>query len=140
MFAPTERLTAEQVARVCTGIWQIELVLEEVKSHFGLEGMPSRKLHIVEVLLYATLVTLVVSRRLLRAVRPALRGRPYAVPGGRWATIFAAVAMAILDVLLAPAHLSPDITRRTEAMLLHEALDPDLWRRALLARVEHRAA
>jgi IS4 transposase len=136
---PAERLTAEQVARVYTGRWQIELVFKEMKSHYGLEGVPSRKPHIVEALLYATLVTLVVSRRLLRAVRQALHGRPHAVPEGRWAAIFAAVSSAILDVLLAPARLARDLARRTETMLLQEALDPNLSRRLLLARVENGA-
>ena len=134
------RLTAEQVARVYAGRWQIELVFKEMKSHFRLEGLPSRKPHIVEALLYATLVTLVVSRRLLRAVRQALRGRPHAVPEGRWAAIFAAAAAAILDLLLAPARLARDLARWTETMLLHEAGDPNRSRHLLLARVENGAA
>jgi len=134
------RLTAEQVARVYAGRWQIELVFKEMKSHYRLEGLPSRKPHIVEALLYATLVTLVVSRRLLRAVRQALRGRPHAVPEGRWAAIFAAAAAAILDLLLAPARLARDLARWTETMLLHEAGDPNRSRHLLLARVENGAA
>jgi len=134
-----ERLTAEEVARVYTGRWQIELLFKEMKSHYGLEGVPSRKPPIVEALLYATLVTLVVSRRLLRAVREALRGRPHAVPEGRWAAIFAAAASSILDLLLVPARLARGLARWTEAMLLHEAVDPNLSRQLLLARVENGA-
>ena len=110
-----------------------------MKSHYGLEGVPSRKPHIVEALLYATLVTLVASRRLLRAVREALRGRPHAVPEGRWAAIFAGAAGSILDLLLAPARLIRDLAKRTEWMLLHEAVDPNLSRPSLLARVENGA-
>lgn len=134
---PPARLTAEQVARVYAGRWQIELLFKEMKSHYRLEGLPSRKPHIVEALLYATLVTLVVSRRLLRAVRQALRGRPHAVPEGRWAAIFAATSAPILDLLLAPARLARDLARWTETMLLHEARDPNLSRQLLLARVEN---
>jgi IS4 transposase len=134
---PPERLTAEQVARVYAGRWQIELLFKEMKSHYRLEDLPSRKPHIVEVLLYATLVTLVVSRRLLRAVRQALRGRPHTVPEGRWAAIFAAVSSAILDLLLAPARLARYLARWTEGMLLREAGDPNLSRPSLLARVEN---
>jgi hypothetical protein len=112
-------------------------LFKEMKSHYGLEGVPSRKPHIVEALLYATLVTLVVSRRLLRAVREALRGRPHAVPEGRWAAIFAAAASSILDLLLVPARLARGLARWTETMLLHEAVDPNLSRQLLLARVEN---
>ena len=136
---PPERLTAEQVAVVYTGRWQIELLFKEMKSHYGLEGVPSRKPHIVEALLYATLVTLVVSRRLLRAVRHALRGRPHAVPEGRWAAIFAAVSSSILDLLLAPACFARASAPWIEAMLLREALDPNLSRQLLIARVENGA-
>jgi len=136
---PPERLTAEQVARVYAGRWQIELLFKEMKSHYRLEDLPSRKPHIVEALLYATLVTLVVSRRLLRAVRQALRGRPHAVPEGRWAAIFATVSSAVLDLVLAPARLARDLARWTEAMLLREAVDPNLSRRSLLACVENGA-
>lgn len=136
---PPERLSAEQVARIYAGRWQIELLFKEMKSHYRLEDLPSRKLHIVEALLYATLVTLVVSRRLLRAVRQALRGRPHAVPEGRWAAIFAAVSSTLLDLLLAPARLARGLARGTEAMLLREAGDPNLSRQLLLARVENGA-
>ncbi len=133
------RLTAEQVARVYAGRWQIELLFKEMKSHYRLEDQPSRKPHIVEALLYATLVTLVVSRRLLRAVREALRTRQRVVPEARWAAIFAAVSSAILDLLLAPARLARASAGRVEAMLLHEAVDPNLSRQSLLARVENGA-
>ena len=132
---PPERLTAEEVARVYACRWQIELVFKEMKSHYRLEDMPSRKAHIVEALLYAAVVTLLVSRRLLRAVRQALRGRQRVVPEGRWAAIFAAVSGAILDLVLAPAHLARASARWIEAMLLHEAVDPNLSRQLLLARV-----
>lgn len=136
---PPERLTAEQVARVYAGRWQIELLFKEMKSHYRLEDLPSRKPHIVEALLYATLVTLVVSRRLLRAVRQTLQGRPHAVPEGRWAAIFGTVSSAVLDLVLAPARLARDLARWTEAMLLHEAVDPNRSRRLLLACVENGA-
>jgi hypothetical protein len=134
---PPERLTAEQVAVIYTGRWQIELLFKEMKSHYGLEGVSSRKPHIVEALLYATPVTLVASRRLLRAVRVALRGRPHAVPEGRWGVIFAGAAGSILDLLLAPARLVRVLAKRTEWTLLHEAADPNLSRPSLLARVEN---
>ena len=109
----------------------------EMKSYYWLGDVPSRKPHIVEVPLYATLTTLVVSRRLLQAVREALRQRQRIVPEGRWAAIFTAVSTAILELVLAPAHLSREAAKRIEGMLLNEAIDPNLSRQLLLARVEN---
>lgn len=134
---PPERLTAEDIARVYTSRWQIELLFKELKSYYRLGDIPSRKTHIVEALLYATLTTLVVSRRLLHAVREALRQRQRIIPEGRWAAIFTTVSAAILDLVLAPAHLAGHTAKWTEAMLLHEAIDPNLSRQLLLARVEN---
>lgn len=134
---PPDRLTAEEVARVYACRWQIELLFKEMKSSYRLEDIPSRKPHIVEALLYATLATLVVSRRLLRAVREGLRGRQRIIPEGRWAAIFATVAAAILDLLLAPAHLARASAKWIEGMLLHEAIDPNLSRQLLVARIEN---
>ena len=136
---PPDRLTAEQVARVYTCRWQIELLFKEMKSYYRLGDIPSRKPHIVEALLYATLTTLVVSRRLLHAVREALRRRQRVIPEGRWAAIFATVCAVILDLVLAPAHLAREAAKRIEGMLLNEAIDPNLSRQLLLARVENGA-
>ena len=136
---PPARLSAEQVARVYACRWQVELLFKEMKSSSRLEDLPSRKPHIVEALLYATLVTLVVSRRLLRVVREALRGRQRVVPEGRWAAIFSGVSTLILDLVLAPARLARASARWIEAMLLHEAIDPNLSRQLLVARVENGA-
>ena len=134
---PPDRLGAEEVARVYACRWQIELLFKEMKSYYRLGDIPSRKPHIVEALLYATLTTLVVSRRLLQAVREALRQRQRIVPEGRWAAIFTTVSTAILELVLAPAHLARAAAKRIEGMLLHEAIDPNLSRQLLLARVEN---
>ena len=134
---PTERLTAPQVAAVYGARWQIELLFKEMKSYYRLEDMPSRKAHVVETLLLASVVTMLASRRLLRAVREKLRGVKGGVPEGRWAAVFASVATQILDLLLAPARLARATARWLEAMLIHEAIDPNISRQLLLARVQN---
>ena len=132
-----EKLTASEVASVYGARWQIELLFKEMKSYYRLEDMPSRKAHVVETLLLASVVTMLASRRLLRAVREKLRGARGAVPEGRWAAVFAAAASQILDLLLAPARFARATARWLEAMLLHEALDPNVSRQLLLARVQN---
>jgi len=134
---PAERLSAGQVALVYRGRWQIELLFKEMKSHYRLEGMPSGKKHIVETLLFASVVTLLASRRLLQAVRHKLRGGKRSVTGGRWAAVFCSVAGQILDLVVAPAKIAGAMARWLEAMLLHEAVDPNVSRQLLMARVQN---
>lgn len=134
---PIQRLAATEVAAVYGARWQIELMFKELKSCYRLEDMPSRKPHVVETLLLASVVTMLASRRLLRAVRERLRSLKGQVPEGRWAELFAAVASQILDLILAPAPLARAMARWLEAMLLHEALDPNLSRQLLLRRVQN---
>lgn len=134
---PAERLTAAQVASVYGARWQIELLFKEMKSYYRLEDMPSRKPHVVETLLLASVVTMLASRRLLRSVREKLRGAKGRVPEGRWAALFASVASQILDILLTPARHARAMARWLEAMLLHEALDPNVSRQLLLERIQN---
>ncbi|MGH2670930.1 MAG: transposase, partial [bacterium] len=134
---PADRLSASQVASVYGARWQIELLFKEMKSYYRLEDMPSRKAHVVETLLLASVVTMLASRRLLQCVRDKLQGRKGEVPEGRWAAVFVSVASQILDLLLAPARLARATARWLEAMLLHEAIDPNLSRQLLLARVQN---
>jgi putative transposase len=67
-------------------------VLKELKSHYRIEDLPSRKREIVEALVYAAVLTLVVSRRLLAAVRAKLRSKRERLPEQRWAQVFAALS------------------------------------------------
>ena len=134
---PAERLSASQVAAAYAARWQIELLFREMKSSYGLEQMPSRKRHIVETLLYATVVTLLVSRRLLRAVREKLKATQRHAPEERWGAIFKEVSQAVLDIVLAPDRLATELSRKLESMLIHEAVDPNKSRRPLLQRVEN---
>ncbi len=134
---PAERLSASQVAVAYRSRWQIELLFKEMKTHYRLEHMPSRKKHIVEVLLLASVVTLLASRRLLHVVRAKLADARRSIPEGRWAAVFASVASQILHLLLAPAQLARALARWLEPMLIHEAVDPNLSRQLLMARVQN---
>ena len=135
-----DSLDAHAVAQTYAARWQIELIFKELKSHYRLDELPTRKAHIVETLLLGAVITLLVSRRLLQAVRERLRRTPYKMPEQRWGAIFAAAAPAILDVVLLPPRVSKVIARRLESMLLHEAPDPNRSRQLLIERVESGAA
>ena len=65
-----DSLDAQCVAQTYAARWQIELIFKELKSHYRLDELPTSKAYIVETLLLGAVITLLVSRRLLR--------RPYA--------------------------------------------------------------
>jgi len=48
--------------------WEVELLFRELKTQYGLDEFDTTKKHIVEILLYAALLSLVVSRDLLNLV------------------------------------------------------------------------
>jgi putative transposase len=133
---PAEKLSVRQVATVYACRWEIELLFKEMKSDYRLDEVHTSKRHIVETLLYASVLTLLVSRNLLRAVREKLRSTGRTVPEGRWGAVFAEFAAGILALMLAPVELARGLAVWLEATLLHEALDPNLSRALLRERVE----
>ena len=135
-----DSLDAPSVAQTSAARWQIELIFKELKSHYRLDELPTSKAHIVETLLLGAVITLLVSRRLLQAVRERLTRTAYKMPEQRWAALFAGAATTILDIVVLPARGSRVIARRLESMLLHEAPDPNRSRRLLIERVESSAA
>jgi putative transposase len=133
---PEDRVFAEDVGIVYTLRWQIELLFKELKTHFRLEDIPSRKAVVVEALLYAALLTLVASRRVLAAVRQHLRRSDDALPTQRWAAIFVSVARELLIIVTRRLDRVRGDLREVTRMLLHEAVDPNRKRNGLLRAVE----
>src|SRR5690606_21601235 len=97
---------------------------------------PSSKRHVVEALLYAALVTLVVSRALLAELRKKLGKLGSRVPDERWAALFAALARDILKIVLRRSAEAHALARDLDRTLLHEAVDPNARRALLRQRVE----
>jgi len=136
---PVDKLSAEDVARVYTARWLVEMAFKQLKSHYRLDQMPSSKRHIVEALLYAALITMMASRVLLDYVRSRLRAElADRLPDDRWAAIFSAAAQEILALLVRSAVQAKVLAPFVQAMLLKEAVDPNRRRLRLLARVEQR--
>ena len=135
-----DSLDTDAVAQTYGARWHIELIFKELKFHYRLDVLPTRKAHIVETLLLGAVITLLVSRQLLQAVGERLRRTPYKMPEQRWAAIFAAAGPAILEFVVLPPRVSKVIASRLESMLLHEAPDPDRSLKLLVERVESGAA
>ena len=68
-----DSLDAQSVAQTYAARCQIELIFKELKSHYRLDELHTSKAHIVETILVGAVITLLVSRRLLQAVRERLR-------------------------------------------------------------------
>jgi IS4 transposase len=121
---PADRLDAEDIARVYRARWEVELIFKELKSHYQLDRLPSTKAHIVEALIYTAILTLIVSRKMLVALR-RLRGvGANRTPERRWTIAFPSCAARLLDLLLDPSS-APALWRRLEEFLTREFLDPN---------------
>jgi IS4 transposase len=136
---PVEKLAAEDIRATYALRWQIELLFKELKHHYRIDQMPSRNRHVVEALLYAAILTLVVSRRLLALVRAALAVAAERVPVQRWAALLEALSGELLQIATRPPRELATLLRRVSATLLHEAIDPNAHRPGLLADVEGRS-
>jgi IS4 transposase len=134
---PVEKLTAEDIRSTYALRWEIELLFKELKSHYRLEDLPSRKQVVVESLLYAAILTLVVSRKLLHYVKRKLGEQGERVPTQRWAAVVASVAQELLMLVTRPPREVNWLEKHVTTTLLHEAVDPNVGRPGRLARVEN---
>ena len=127
-------IRAEEVGKLYSARWTIELVFRELKSCYQLESIPSRKSHVVEAFLYASLLTLLASRTLLLAVRRwgALGERR--TPVERWARLFVSAALDLLALVLDSVAMARIRERPLLQFFLAEAPDPNVNRRPLSER------
>lgn len=122
---PQDRLSAEDIGKTYAVRWEIEILFRQLKSQFRLEDMPSAKKEAVHALLYATLLTLAVSRAFFHALRrrcPETAGR---MPAERWSIVFAALAQSLLALILSSRRRGKRRERDLVSFMLHEAIDPN---------------
>ena len=119
-------LTPSDLALTYRLRWQVELLFKELKSHYRLGELPSSRKEIVEGLIYTAVLTLIVSRVLLAALRAALPRNRW-IPELRWAALFTACAPEILRQLMSQLGHRPR-DKSIWQLLLYEATDPNLGR------------
>lgn len=134
-IAPAD-LSAEHVQRTYALRWTVELLFRQMKEHYRLEDLPSRKPEVVKALVYAGALTMLVSRVLLDAVRQALGSGTERLKEQRWAAIFSTIAADLLLLLSNPPRETVALQRTLCRLLLHEAPDPNVKRLSLLQAVE----
>jgi len=123
-------LSAEEIAKLYTARWHVELIFKELKSRYGIDILPTRNPEIVEALLWVGILTLLVSRKVYWLVCEHNLERAVRYTHLRWATIFAERANRLRDSVLAYAGLNPDIMDHL-GVYESQALDPNVNRTRL---------
>ena len=131
---PPETAPAEEIGKLYSSRWSIELLFREMKSCYHLESMPSRKAHVVEAFLYLAVITVLVSRTVLGAVRRWARLEDRRIPMERWARLFVSAAPTLLAIVLDPARQAKIRERHLLPFLVTEAPDPNVSRLSLIER------
>jgi IS4 transposase len=116
--------------------WSVELVFKELKSGYRLDQITSRQPQIVEALLYAAVLTLIVSRRLLALLARLVSTGVERVTAGRWWRLLSDYAQEILLLIVRPRREVNGVARDLIATLVHELVDPHTTRRSLFRSIE----
>jgi len=95
---PREELLPRDIATLYRCRWEVELLFRELKSRYELDEFDTTKQHVVEILVYAALLTLLVSRELLDLVSEHAADEAV-FPSERWAATFRSHAQLILHEL-----------------------------------------
>ena len=127
-----EVLSAEEVAELYGCRWEIELVFKELKSQYALDRVNTTNRSVAEALIWASLLTLVVSRRLHSEIRSRLKEEVRArYPPGRRGIAFREQSGKILELLmiqLRKKRVYPEPMLELARALMARALDPNAGR------------
>ena len=134
---PFERFSAKEVAAVYRARWTVELLFKSLKSDFALDQIASKKKPVALALIYAAILTWLVSRELLLAIRKLCQRAGREVPAARWTRLVRAQAASLLLIAVVPPRQSRNLERRVEAVLVAEAPSPHRTRPSLLPEVEN---
>jgi putative transposase len=131
---PRKEFSASQIATLYRARWEVELLFRELKSRYALEEFDTSKEHIVKIQITAALLTLVVSRAILRVLvdHAEERGEDVSFPTERWATTFRSYAQLILMELADLYGFPPP---NIPELLYQEAKQPSSGRNTLLEEV-----
>lgn len=118
---PPDRLSAEDIARCYSLRWQVEVLFKSLKHHCHLDHLPSGKPHIVQCLIWASILCAIASHRLMDAVRRRVAADRI-IPLLRWTALFSRLAGDMLQLLL---NGDDALATRLLSTLVHEAPDPN---------------
>ena len=99
----------------------MELLFKAMKSHGHLDQLPSGKKCVVECLVWASVLTLLASQALYRAIRQLIEP-DRAMPLLRWASTVASIASELLALII---RRDPSNERALRRYLVYNAPDPN---------------
>ena len=131
---PRDRFEPEKISTLYRARWVVELLFRELKSRYSLGEFKTEKAHIVEIQVLAALLTLVVSRAILRAFveHAEDHDEECVFPTERWAATFRSLAQLILMEIAAGYGYPPP---NLGTLLYREAKQPAPSRLTLLEEV-----
>ena len=92
---PYDMIGSHDIAKIYRVRWEIEMIFKELKSFFRLHEFPTRKAEIVEVLIYAAILSLVLNRKILSALRLSAGIAPSKTPERHWTARFTGIAFTL---------------------------------------------
>lgn len=134
---PVEMLSAQEVAAIYSARWTVELLFRELGQRHRLKDMPSANRHVVEALIYGSLLSLIASRRLMLCLKLRLVDEQSArLPHERTAAVFERLAPQLLALIVAPHYWHAFHSEHLEDIARRHAVDPHKTRPLLLERVD----
>ena len=123
-------LNAKDIAKLYGARWDIELMFKELKSRYALDVLETKNVHIIEALIWTSMLTLIVSRRIYSLVKnstsyPKKMARYTQL---RWSKIFAQKAADLLTVILHRCGIQRTF-ETTMSVYQNQALDPHVNRK-----------
>lgn len=116
-----EQLTAEQIADAYRLRWQVELLFREMKGVHRLEEIPGENPVMVEAMIYASILSALVTRRLLSSIRRALDIEEARLPHEQGARLIQNYAQMLLLIVAKPRHAIRDLETAIAKLMLEAA-------------------
>jgi IS4 transposase len=127
-----EQLSAEDVALLYRARWSIEMVFKELKRLYKLDEIPSNKPVVIKSLVMVSMLTLVISHRILNLMRSMAPEKSERFTPLRWAELFYSSAPDLLKQVLAFEGIELDAFTLM-MFYMGEGIDPNVNRERLLS-------
>ena len=132
---PVDMLAAEDIGNTYRARWEIELIFKELKSGYRMDQITSSRKAVAESMIYAAVLTLLVSRKLFRSVCNALGDLASRATAGRWSRLLSSYAQELQLLVIRPPREARFLRGLFET-IVYEVVDPHTNRRPLILQSE----